>query len=287
MHREPELIADYACVCGENPLWHADEGRVYWTDIDTGRLFRYSPDTGRHECFFDGGTVGGFTIQTDGSLLLFMDRGAVRIWRDGALTTLIESLPGEEGSRFNDVIADPRGRVFCGTMPTGDRPGSLYRLETSGAIVRVAEGVQCSNGLGFTLDRRRMYHTDTGRMVIWLYDYDEATGEIANRREFVRVPDGEGYPDGLTVDAEDCVWSARWDGNRIVRYSPDGEPIDRIDFPVRKVSSVSFGGPDDAELYVTTAGGDRKGTDGEWAGGLFRVRPGVRGVPEFRSSVGL
>ncbi len=287
MNVELELIADYACVCGENPLWHPDEGRMYWTDIETGRLFRFDPATGQHECFFDGGTVGGFTVQTDGALLLFMVKGAVRIWRGGELTTVIEGLPGEEGSRFNDVIADPRGRVFCGTMPTGKAPGSLYRLDPDGSIRRVVDEVLCSNGMGFTLDRNHFYFTDTMRMAIFLYDYDEETGEIANRREFVHVPDGEGLPDGMTVDAEGCVWSARWDGNRLVRYSPDGTQVARIDFPVRKVSSVVFGGPDCSDIYVTTAGGNRKAEDGEHAGALYRVRAGVRGVPEFRSAVAL
>lgn len=287
MLTEPELIADVACICGENPLWHPDEERLYWTDIDSGRLYRYVPATGRHECCFEGAAVGGFTLQADGSLLLFMARGAVRVWRDGQIATVIESLQGEEGSRFNDVIADPRGRVFCGTMPTGDRPGSLYRLDTDGSIRRVVEGVKCSNGMGFTPDRKGFYFTDTGQMVIWLFDYDEDSGSIGNRRDFVRAPEGEGYPDGMTVDAEGCIWSARWDGSRLVRYSPSGEPLDRIDFPVRKVSSVTFGGPDYAEMYVTTAGGNRRQTDGEWAGSLFRVRAGVRGVPEYRSAVAL
>lgn len=287
MNTRPELVADVACICGENPLWHPDEERLYWTDIDSGKLYRYDPATGRHECCFEGATVGGFTLQADGSLLLFMAEGAVRVWRGGRLTTLIERLPGEERSRFNDVIADPRGRVFCGTMPTGDRPGSLYRLDTDGSIRRIVEGVKCSNGMGFTPDGKGFYFTDTGQMVIWLFDYDEDSGTIGNRRDFVRAPEGEGYPDGMTVDAEGCIWSARWDGSRLVRYNPSGEPLDRIDFPVRKVSSVTFGGPDYADMYVTTAGGNRRQTDGEWAGGLFRVRAGVRGVPEYRSAVAL
>ena len=109
---QPELIADYQCVVGEGPLWHEAEGRLYWSDIVTGRLFRYDPASGHHEQIFSGEQVGGFTIQEDGSLLLFMERGKIASWRDGALTTLIEEIPAERPTRFNDVIADPRGRVL-------------------------------------------------------------------------------------------------------------------------------------------------------------------------------
>ena len=127
MQVEPELVADYQCVTGENPLWHEDEGRVYWTDIPTGRLFRYNPANGRHEQFFKGDVIGGFTIQEDGSLLLFMARGAVKLWRDRRLETLIDEIPQERDTRFNDVIADPRGRVFCGTMSTVKPKASIIR----------------------------------------------------------------------------------------------------------------------------------------------------------------
>src|SRR3712207_4618837 len=115
---EPELIADYGCECGENPLWHPDEKRLYWLCIESGRMFRYDPAINQHEQFYSGAPVGGFTIQEDGSLLLFMEKGAIRVWREGGeIMTLREEIAEERNSRFNDVIADPKGRVFCGTMP--------------------------------------------------------------------------------------------------------------------------------------------------------------------------
>jgi D-xylonolactonase len=286
---QPELIADYKCVTGEGPLWHPDEQRLYWTDIPTGRMFRYDPATGTHEQFYDGDVVGGFTIQADGALLLFMARGAVKIWRDGKLTTVIDEIPRERESRFNDVIADPRGRVYCGTMSTPDQAGQLYRLDTDGTLTTMVEGVGTSNGMGFTLDRAHMYYTDTRAHEIYLYDYDAGTGAMTNRSVFVRVPDteSEGHPDGMTVDAAGYVWSARWDGNCLVRYTPEGVEDMRITFPARKVSSVVFGGPDYTDIYVTTAGGDNKAEDGEGAGALFRLNLGIEGLPEFRSRVGL
>ncbi|SRR5579883_534434 len=286
---EPELIADYQCVTGEGPLWHPDEKCLYWLDIPRGRIFRFDPATGTHEQVFEGDQIGGFTIQANGGLLLFMARGAVKIWRNGALTTVIEELPDERATRFNDVIADPVGRVFCGTMRTPERLGRLYRLDPDGRITKLLDGIGTSNGMGFTPDRKRMYYTDTPRREIYLFDYDRDTGAITNQRVFVHTPEdpAEGRPDGMTVDAEGYVWSARWDGGCLVRYAPDGTEDRRIRFPARKVSCPTFGGPDYGDLYVTTAGGDKKDENGPGAGALFRVRPGVRGVPEFRSRVGI
>ena len=282
---KPELIADYACVCGEGPLWHPDEKRLYWLDIAKGRMFRYDPATGKHEQCYEGQPIGGFTIQDDGALLLFMARGAVKVWREGQLTTLIEEIPDERNSRFNDVIADPAGRVFCGTMPTKERLGRLYRLDLDGKLTKLLEGIGCSNGMGFTPDRKRMYYTDSPKHEIYLFDYDQTSGAITNQRVFVHTPEDEGAPDGMTVDAEGYVWGARWDGGCLVRYAPDGTEVLRVQFPARKVSSAIFGGDDYTDIYVTTAGGNKKETEGWGAGGLFRINLGIRGVPEFRSRI--
>jgi sugar lactone lactonase YvrE len=283
---EPELIADYACNTGEGPLWHPDEQHVYWVDIPTGRLFRYTPATGEHEqCFESPEALGGFTIQEDGALLLFMARGAVKLWRDGELTTIIDEIPDEVTTRFNDVIADPEGHVFCGTMPTQSRLGRLYRLDPDHTLTKLLDGIGVSNGMGFTPDLRHLYYTDSPTRNIYFFDYDRATGDISNRRVFVQTPEGEGVPDGMTVDADGYVWSARWDGGVLVRYTPDGVEERRIAFPARKVSSVTFGGPDYTDIYVTTAGGDQKATEGKGAGALFRLRLGIQGKAEFRSKI--
>ena len=281
---EPELIADYQCVTGEGPLWHPTEQRLYWLDIPKGRIFRYDPATGQHEQVHEGEAIGGFTIQADGALLLFMARGAVKIWRNGQLTTIIDEIPDERNTRFNDVIADPVGRVFCGTMRAPEHPASLYRLDLDGKLTRVLGDIGTSNGMGFTPDRRQMYYTDTPTREISLFDYERGTGAITNRRVFIHIDD-VGRPDGMTVDAEGHVWTALWGGGCLVRVRPDGTEEQRILFPAKNVSCPTFGGPDYSDLYVTTAGGDNKAENGPGAGALFRVRPGVQGVPEFRSRI--
>jgi D-xylonolactonase len=282
---EPELIADYQCVVGEGPLWHPLEQRVYWTDILAGRLFRYHPTSGKHEQCYEGEQVGGFTIQDDGALLLFMARGAIKSWRDGRMTTIYEEIADERESRFNDVFADPEGRVYCGTMPTQERLGRLYRLDPDRKLTKLLDGIQISNGMGLTPDLKQMYYTDSNAKKIYLFDYDRATGAITNRRVFVDSADEDGVPDGMTVDAEGYVWSARWDGYCLTRYRPDGSEERRIRFPVKKVSSVIFGGPDYTDMYVTTAGGDNKAENGPGAGALYRLRLGIKGLPEYFSKV--
>jgi D-xylonolactonase len=283
---QPELVADYECHTGENPLWHPLEKRVYWTDIPGGRLFRYDPATGNHEQCYSGASVGGFTIQADGNLLLFMERGAIAKWRDGNISYVVEAIPAERKSRFNDVIADPSGRVFCGTVALTAGTGRLYRLDTDGSLHQVLGNISCSNGMGFTPDRRNMYYTDSGLRTIYIFDYDGKTGALTHQRVWLQTPEGAGVPDGLTVDAQGCIWSARWDGSALFRYTPDGIEERRIDFPARKVSSVIFGGDDLNDVYVTTAlAGSTKVAEGMGAGALFRLQLGIRGLPEFFSRI--
>ena len=293
MLTEPKLVADVPCETGENPLWHPDEELVYWCDIPKGYLYAYDPETGNHERVHDSNEpLGGFTIQEDGSLLLFQDAGAVRRFDDGRTEVVVEPNPDEFHERFNDVIADPEGRVFCGVMPgTGaDLPGALFRLDVDGTFTRVIDEVNLPNGMGFTPDLKQMYVTDTCGTVstpghIMRYDYDRATGEISSPELFLEPTDIEGMPDGMTVDNSGDVWSAFWDGHKLVRYDDGGTRKQVIQFKPEKVSSITFGGDDYAEAYVTTAGGPNRETEGAMAGSLFRLDLGVRGREEFRSAI--
>lgn len=288
-----ELIANYDCQTGEGPLWHPMEKRVYWTDIPTGRLFRYDPHSGGggHEQCYEGRPVGGFTIQADGALLLFRDKGNVVTWRDGReLDTVIQQIDDEVETRFNDVFADPRGRVFCGTMPTKQRPGRLYRLDPDGSLHTILHSVRLSNGMALTPDGKQLYYTETQAHTIWLFDYDRATGELSNQRPFVEIPDGnaQGHPDGMTCDAAGDVWSAMWDGRCVRRYAPTGELKEKLMIPgANQVSCVTFAGDGFDVMYITTAGGHDKQRNGKNAGALFRVDAGVRGQPDHLSRIGL
>jgi D-xylono/L-arabinono-1,4-lactonase len=280
-----EIVADFACSCGEGPLWHPDEKKLYWTDVDDGVMFSYDPAKDEADEVYKGPVVGGMTLNGDGRLLLFMQGGAIALWSPGkAPETVIEGIPEEKDSRFNDVIADPQGRVFCGTMPSGDRPGRLYRLDPDGKLEKLLDAAGQPNGMAFSPDGQYFYITDTQARTIDRYNYDAQTGSISERENLITVPMNEGVPDGLTVDAHGFLWSARWDGACIVRYDAAGNEMNRIMFPVQNVTSLTFV---EETVYVTTAGGKHRPEAGEKAGALFRFHGPVSGIAEFRSRLRL
>lgn len=286
MELKAELALDAACAIGEGPLWHPDKSLLYWVDIPRGQLLSFDPWSREYRVVHEGKPVSGFTIQEDGSLLLFMRGGEAASWKDRTLTTVIESMPGSKDTIFNDSIADPAGRVFVGMKAGSRHKGQLYRLDKDGSIHLLLDGLGEPNGMGFTPNQKHLYLTDTFARSIFIFDYDALSGAISKQRVFVEVPEDEGMPDGMTVDAEGNLWSARWGGGCIVRYSPDGKETARVEIPVEKVSSVTFGDQDYSTLYISTSGGEDRAHGGGLEGSLFSIRPTAGGVPEYRSRVG-
>lgn len=290
-------VVDTECETGEGPLWHPEDEHLYWCDIPRGRVYRYDPAIDDYECVYrdDHEQIGGFTIQRDGSLLLFQEAGAVRqLFRDDWTTeTVLTPDPDRFHERFNDVIADPEGRVFAGVMPDTERgiPGQLYRLDTDGTFSLVRESCVLPNGMGFTPDLSQLYFTDTCEVdpskpgYIYQYDYDRKNGSLTDPEVFVDASNIDGYPDGMTVDSEGYVWSAFWDGSAIYRFAPDGTRERTILFDPRKVSSLTFAGDDFHTAYVTTACVETREIEGPGAGSVYRVDTGVAGRPEFRSAI--
>lgn len=283
---KPVVVADYKNIVGEGPLWHPKKNILFWIDIMAGRIFTLDPSTGDHSLFHQGGILGGFTFQADDSLLLFMEKNSVAILKDGETEYLIdkdETL--DEDARFNDVISDPKGRVFCGTMPTDNKSATLYRMDLDGSIKTILTDVGLSNGLGFTPDGSKLYYTDSYARKIYIFDYDIETGDIENQRTFVETPEGDGIPDGMTVDVDGNVWSARANGSALYRYTPEGVQNLKIDFPAKMVSSAIFGGKNLSDLYVTTIGGNDRENQGSGAGALFKLETQTSGMHEFFSRV--
>lgn len=305
----PELVVDYPCALGEGPVWHPTENRLYWLDIHAGRVFCYDPELSDFSEVLKADLIGGLTIQSDGSLLLFMGDGAIASFRNGDLRAVPVSMPKQQGFRFNDCIADPTGRVYSGTMAydrdsramsaratrklrrlfgfrRSRQAGNLYRFDTDGRVTTVIHGIGRPNGMGFSPDRRQLYVTDSLTRSIHAYDFNEENGAIENPRLFAHVTaSSRATPDGLTVDRSGFVWSAHNHGGCIVRYRPDGTEERRIRLPTPQVTSLAFGGADYGDLYITSAGGHRRNHYGHAAGALFRVRPGVSGLPDFPSRI--
>lgn len=298
MH-EPSILIDIECTTGEGPLWHPDEGVLYWCDIPEGRLYRYDPATDEHALVYEHETerIGGFTIQRDGSVLLFQEAGAVRRFdpKAGAVETVVSPDPDSFHERFNDVVADPEGRVFAGVVPDTERdlPGQLYRLDTDGTFELVRAECVLPNGMGFVPDLSGLYFADTCEVepsepgYVYRYEYDRDSGAIRDPTVFYEADGVDGSPDGLTVDSEGYVWVAFWEGHALRRFRPDGELDVTIRFDPRKVSSITFGGDEYDTAYVTTASHDGRAAEGDGAGSLYTFDPGVTGRAPFRSAIEL
>jgi D-xylono/L-arabinono-1,4-lactonase len=279
-----EPLSNQHCNTGENPYWHPDDGCVYWTDIPAGVLYQYDPATKKTAIIYRGDPVGGFTLQADGKFLLFRVKDVATFDpKLGHVTPIIQmNWDANKIPRFNDVHADPLGRVFAGTMGK-KKQGGLFLIERDGTFKQLFDGVDVSNGMAFTPDEKQMYWTDTGARTIYRFDYDRATAALTNRIDFYNCPEGEGWPDGMAMDEAGNLWSARWDGARICLIEPNGKKYDEIPFPVQAVSCCIFGGPENDELFVTTAKG-KPGSDTA-DGTLYRIRTQTRGRPRFRSAV--
>jgi D-xylonolactonase len=285
-----ELVAPLNCKIAENPRWHPQEQALFFLDIPEGIVYIYRPLTDTCRILTRTRVSGGFTLQDDGSLLLFQD-GCISVAKlDGSLSELASNAcDGNE--RFNDVIADPEGRVFAGAMGGN---GRLLRFDLDGGATELFDGLGIPNGMGFTPNLSGMYFTDSSCRRIYHCDYDRKTGSLSNRRVFVEIQPAVGFPDGMTVDKEGFVWTAIWFGGRLQRYSPDGRLDREVFFPVKQTSAVAFGGPDLNEIYVTSAATDiadslsPPGYDvsAERGGGLYRLRlSGISGTHSFRSRV--
>ncbi len=276
-----KIVADFPCRCGESPLWHPQRDLLYWIDVDNGNMYAYDPQDRSALRVQQGEVIGGCTLQQDGQLLLFMVRGQIGLWSpEKGLQVQRDHTPGAEQTRFNDVIADPQGGVLAGTMPLGDQPGKLYRLDTDGSIRIILDQVAQPNGMGFSPDRKTFYLTDTLSRRIESFRYDN--GQLSERQTLIQVPEEHGMPDGMTVDEKGNLWLAQWDGSCILRYDPQGKLLEKIGMPVKNVTCLTFV---DKTVYVTSAGGGHRPEAGEHAGALFQLETDVSAPTEFRSRV--
>jgi D-xylonolactonase len=278
-----QCIADVAAVLGEGPCWVAREQALYWVDIEGAKLFRWAEgeDARTIELPFP---LGSIASRARGGFVGAGRDGFYGIGEDYALTLIGDPEPDRPGNRFNDGKVDRQGRFWAGTMDAAEKQdsGALYRLDIDLGMVRIDDGYRVTNGPAFSLDGRTIYHTDSARQIVYAFELGK-DGNVSHRRAHLQFGEGDGFPDGMTVDSEDCLWIAFWDGWCVRRFSPDGARIAEIAIPVARPTSVAFGGADLDTLFVTSA--SRGLSESERAGqprcgGLFSVRPGVAGVAE-------
>jgi sugar lactone lactonase YvrE len=260
---------------GEGPVWDQRAACLRWVDISRGQVHRFDPVTGADEFFEVGENVGTVAVRRSGGLVLATRTGIVTCAADGSDRSVRHTIDTAPAGRCNDGKADPWGRFWAGTMVEGPGDGAaLYRLDPDGSLHTMVTGVMCSNGLGWSPDGRTMYYIDTPTHGVDAFDHDPSTGAISGRRRLVDVD--RGLPDGLTVDADGCLWVALWDGWGLHRYSPSGQLLSTVDIPAQRVTSCAFGGTDLSTLYITSAGLD---VVSEHAGSVFALDPGVTGMP--------
>jgi sugar lactone lactonase YvrE len=247
-----EIFDERASGLAEAPWYDERTGRVGWVDIVGQRVLWRDLASGETGEMSTSEEVSAAVPRVGGGLVLVLaSSGPVLADPDGTLTPLDpydDPAPGVT-VRTNDAKADPAGRLWFGTMARDHTTpcGALYRLDPGRRTpVRVLSGISISNGLGWWGDR--MYYVDSPTNRIDMFTYDEATGEIGDRRTFVEVP----KPDGLCVDAEGYVWVAVWGSGTLRRYTPDGRVDRELTVPTPQVTSCAFAGPDYRTLIITT-----------------------------------
>ncbi|PQM28528.1 gluconolactonase [Sphingopyxis lindanitolerans] len=280
-----QLFLDAGAMLGESPRWHAAEARLYWVDIDAQRIHRTDPATGDTETMQLGCPVGCVAPRAGGGLVMGLKDGCALTdaWGEEPRAFGPQMLAGIPEQRFNDGCVDAAGRFWVGSV-TSDKsnPGAmLFRLDPDGSLTPMIGGLLTSNGAAFSPDGDTFYHADTPTHAINAYAVDPATGLLGEGRLFHRFEQGKGRPDGGTVDAEGCYWSALWDGWRVVRLSPAGELLQTVELPVQRPSMIAIGGADMRTAFVTSAGKtltDEERARQPHAGGLFTFRVDVPGL---------
>jgi sugar lactone lactonase YvrE len=281
----PEPIPIGFAQLGEGPSWDQAQGQLIWVDILAGLVHRFDPASGVDRATSVGQPVGAAVPRLGGGLALAVRDGFALMDGDGSFRLVADVERDVPANRMNDGKCDPAGRFWAGTTDdVNDSPGagSLYRLDPALSVTRVLGEVTVSNGIDWSPDGKTMYYVDTAFNGIDSFRFDSERGTISERRRLVTFEPGQGAPDGIAIDSDGCLWVACWGAWELRRLSPGGKLDRRIKLPVSLVTSCAFGGSDLQDLYVTTAQlglSDAELAAQPLAGSLFRVRPGVQGLP--------
>jgi len=248
-------IQNSKSILGEGPLYNELENSLYWTDIKDKKIYKYNLKSKETNAYQFDKAIGSFAFTNDNKLIATTNDGYEYLDLNKTNSTMINNPESNlPNNRFNDGKCDKYGRYFAGTMDNNEEEvtGSLYCLEGS-ATSKKESDLFISNGLGWNKNSTKFYLTDSPRRIIYVYDYELKTGKLSNKKIFAKIDEKDGYPDGLCVDDEDCIWSAHWYGWKVTRYKPDGSVDSIYDLPVPKVTSCNFGGADLSTLFITTA----------------------------------
>lgn len=284
MAQEARCVWQARALLGEGPLWSPRQDAVYFVDIRGSRILRHGLSD-NSQAGWDLDDAACWLVESadgDGFIAGLRSRRVVRLRLEPGQATVAEVIariePDMPGNRLNDGKADRQGRLWVGSMDDAEEApaGSFYRIDGDGSVTRVDQGYTVANGPALSPDGRTIYHTDSAARTVYAFAIG-ADGGLSGKRVHIRFTEADGYPDGMTCDAEGGLWIAHWDGARVSRFRPDGTLDRAIALPVSRVTSCVFAGPDLDRMFITTAA---YGRDEEpLAGALFECDPGVRGLP--------
>ncbi len=291
IHGNPVCVAEVKDLCGEGAVWHAAEGVLYWTDINRFLIHSYDPADGRVQTWKFQEPVTALTLTDRPDTLAVVLGSKVILWEPASNRSRDTAFHLKEwpALRLNDARADSRGSLWLGSMGNNLKPdgsscqatgsnGVLYRFDPDGAIREWKQHVGISNTVAWSPDQKSFYFADSTANVLWVYDYDNATGQISRERPFL-TGFHRGVPDGSAVDEKGFLWNCRFGGGCIVRVAPDGRIDTIVEMPVTNITTCTFGGDDLNTLYVTTAAVDAPANE-KLAGNLFAIQTEVRGQAE-------
>lgn len=284
---EPVSIFPLGAPLLEGPVWVERDQALWFVDIKGRQIHRHIPGSRVLQSVEAPEQIGFILPFASGGFAAGLQTGVHRFdERELSFRLIADPEPKLPGNRINDGTVDPQGRLWFGTMDDGEKEatGAIYRLGADAQCWRQSPPISITNGPAFSPDGKTCYYTDTLGGIIHACDVSRA-GELSNRRVFAAIPKAEGFPDGPTVDAEGCVWTGLYLGWAVRRYSPKGELLETIRFPVDAITKIAFGGPDLKTVYATTAAKHLSADDlidQPRAGDLFKFEvdvPGLPGVP--------
>lgn len=286
MSLTPEPVWQVGASLGEGPIWLPGEAALRFVDIKRGRLHRYDPATGTGTSLDVGGMPSFIVPESGGGLLVGSGHGLFRLTGE-ALGEPVATIAQPAHNRTNDATVDADGRLWFGTMDDDEsQPTGAVWCFDGRTLHRAGGEAVVTNGPAISADGRHLYHVDSGQRTIWRFPLGTEQ-RLADGEVFIRLHEDEGFPDGIVVDGENCLWVALWDGWAVRRYAPDGTLLLHVPFPCARVTKLAFGGPDLRTAFVTTA---RIGLDEEalaaqpLAGSLFAFEAPAPGriVPPVR-----
>lgn len=290
--KKPELFLNVGNTLGEGICWDETEEILFWIDILGNKIFAFDTRKSTLETIDVGQNIGCVAVREKGGLIAGLEHGIYFVDIDtGELSRAADTESDKPIYRFNDGECDCMGRLWVGTMlkdsgsvkEYDNPPCSLYCMDTNLSLTEKLSGVTISNGIGFSVDNKTMYYIDTPTRKIDAFDFDKEYGGISNRRTLAHIDEREGWPDGMTVDADGNLWVGMWGGGQVIKYEPEsGKKIESIKIPAPFVTTMVFGGKNMDEMFINTAKENTDLTKYPNAGGVFKVKMDVKGQYTYK-----